>query len=715
MGRSRSSLGRGRWRFFRHDAGREAGPPPWLYVLLFIASQLLGQWSIAALHATVMWPANAVLLAAVLQLRRDKAMGVMVGCVLINLASNIVRGDILLLAITNVALNLLQVGIATLLARRLCGAALDMRRPLRLFRFAVGAAVPAVAVTTLLAGLIAVIAGRPPLESLGFRMRHLFDMELLAMMIVAPTLLLVARNHRFRKDALASRSEFVILMSLVAVAALWAFGQNQAPIMFIIFPPLILLAFRLSPPWTAGAVILVSVIGAGATVTGHGPVILTRLAFDPALEGVPAVMRQMNVLHLFLLTVVITALPITALSTERRRLVARLNVRTEAALAALKRAEQADAAKSRFLAMMSHEMRTPLTGITGYADLLSRHPELDAEGRRQVEAVHQCGEAMLRLIEDLLEVSNGCSALDLKPEDLSTLIDEAVGPAREWAAVRGLNFAVGFAPGTEGLVLTDGRRLRQILHHLGSNAVKFTGKGGVRIGVERVGDRLRFAINDTGCGMTEEVLAGIFSLFEQADATTSRAHEGAGVGLALAKNHIDRLGGTVTVESTPHRGTTFTVEIPAKAVAAAAAPAVETPLLEARRMRVLVVDDHPANRDLLRIMLQAVDCETAEACDGREAVEAVRTGDFDLVLMDIRMPVMDGVAATRAIRALEGPAAGTAILAVTAEAMPEDVARCLSAGMDAHVAKPVTQARLYAAMDQAMDAAEHRIDDVRAA
>jgi CheY-like chemotaxis protein len=150
-------------------------------------------------------------------------------------------------------------------------------------------------------------------------------------------------------------------------------------------------------------------------------------------------------------------------------------------------------------------------------------------------------------------------------------------------------------------------------------------------------------------------------------------------------------------------------------VAAAAAPAVETPLLEARRMRVLVVDDHPANRDLLRIMLQAVDCETAEACDGREAVEAVRTGDFDLVLMDIRMPVMDGVAATRAIRALEGPAAGTAILAVTAEAMPEDVARCLSAGMDAHVAKPVTQARLYAAMDQAMDAAEHRIDDVRAA
>lgn len=706
-------MGRGRWRFFRHDAGLEAGPPPWLYVVLFVAGQLLGQWSLSALHATVMWPANAVLLAAVLQLRRDKAVGVMLGCVLINLASNIVRGDALLFAVSNVALNLLQVVIAALLARRLCGAALDMRRPIRLLRFAVGAGIPAVAVTTLLAGLIAVLAGRPPLESLGFRMRHLFDMELLAMMIVTPTLLLVARNHRFLKDAQASPAEVVVLMGLVIGAALWAFGQSMAPIMFVVFPPLILLAFRLSPPWTAGAVILVSVIGAGATVTGHGPVVLTRLAFDPALEGVPSVMRQMNVLHLFLLAVVGTALPITTLSTERRRLVARLNVRTEAAVAALKRAERADAAKSRFLAMMSHEMRTPLTGITGYADLLSRHPELDAEGQRQVEAVHQCGEAMLRLIEDLLEVANGCSAVNLKPVDLSTLIEEAVGPAREWATVRGLNFAVTLAPGTEGLVLTDARRLRQVLHHLGSNAVKFTGKGGVRIGVERVGDRLRFAINDTGCGMTEDVLAGIFSLFEQADSTTSRAHDGAGVGLALAKNHIDRLGGVVTVESTPHQGTTFTVEIPAPATAAA--PSTDTPPLEERRMQVLIVDDHPANRDLLRIMLQAADCVTAEACDGREAVDAVTAGVFDLVLMDVRMPVMDGVAATRAIRAMNSPGAATAILAVTAEAMPEDVARCLAAGMDAHVAKPITQARLYQAMNEALDAAAVRSGGVQAA
>ncbi|GLK49278.1 histidine kinase [Brevundimonas intermedia] len=713
MDGSGKTLRRGRWRFFRHDAGLEAGAPPWLYVLLFVAALSLGQWSMAALHATVMWPANAVLLAAVLQLPRDKARAVLIGCVLINLGSNIVRGDTPLFVFANAGLNLLQVAVATLLARRLCGAALDMRRPKRLFRFAVGAAIPAVALTTVLSGLIVLLVRPMPLEVLNFRLHHLFDMELLAMMIVTPALLLVARRHRFHHDAQASRVEVGVLVGLMCAAALWAFGQTTAPILFIIFPPLILLAFRLSPPWTAGAVGLISVIAVGATLIGSGPVVLTRLSQDPALASIPAVMRQMNVLHLFLLTVMATALPITTLSTERRRLFARLHDRTETALAALQRAEKADAAKSRFLAMMSHEMRTPLTGITGYADLLSRHPELDAEGRRQVEAVHQCGEAMLRLIEDLLEVSSGGGEVVSKPVDMRALVDEAVRPAREWATIRGLDFVVDYLPGAEGAALTDGRRLRQILHHLGSNAVKFTGRGGVRIQVERRDDRLRFEIHDTGCGMTEDVLAGVFSLFEQADATTRRAHEGAGVGLALAKTHIDRMGGAVWVESAPAMGTTFTVEIPAPAVEVAATP--DALPVQDRRMRVLIVDDHPSNRDLMRIMLEAADCETAEACDGREAVDAVRAGAFDLVLMDVRMPVMDGVAATRAIRALEGPAAEIAVLAVTAEAMPEDVARCLTAGMDAHLAKPITQAKLYAAMDQAMDAAEHRVDDVRAA
>ncbi|KAK0360457.1 hypothetical protein LTR94_027225, partial [Friedmanniomyces endolithicus] len=388
-------------------------------------------------------------------------------------------------------------------------------------------------------------------------------------------------------------------------------------------------------------------------------------------------------------------------------------VRTATALAARAKAEQATAAKSRFLALMSHEMRTPLNGITGYADLLSRRPSLDVEGQRQVQAVNQCAEAMLRLVEDLLEVSHGGHEVSIKPIDVQALLDEAVGPAREWASVRHIDFSLQIDPEAQGQVMTDPRRLRQVLHHLAANAVKFTGKGQVTIRVRRSGERLWFIIQETGCGMSQSVLAGVFSLFEQADASTSRAYEGAGVGLALAKSHIDRLGGTITVESVQWQGTVFTVEIPAQQVAEA--QTLETQAGASARMRVLIVDDHPSNRDLLRIMLQAADCETVEAKDGQDALDRIGEGPFDLVLMDVRMPVMDGLQATRAIRAMEGPVASIAILAVTAEAMPEDAARCLAAGMDAHLAKPVTQGRLYDAINTALDAASARVQDAEAA
>ena len=182
----------------------------------------------------------------------------------------------------------------------------------------------------------------------------------------------------------------------------------------------------------------------------------------------------------------------------------------------------------------------------------------------------------------------------------------------------------------------------------------------------------------------------------------------AGVGLALAKCHAERLNGAIAVESVQWQGSTFTLEIEAPVVVPAETESGAP--LDSRRMKVLIVDDHPANRDQLRIMLQAADCDTAEACDGREAVNAASAEAFDLILMDVRMPVMDGLAATRAIRALADPASQTPILAVTAEAMPEDAARCLSAGMDGHLAKPVTQAKLYAAIDETLSAAASRLD-----
>ncbi len=715
MSLGRVKFGRGRWRFFRHEAGRVAGPPPLAYVALYVAAQLVGHWSMEVFGATVLWLANAVLLAALLQLQRRPALLVAAACVAINLAANVVRGDPPAFVWVNAGLNLIQVTVAAVLARRLCGAALDMRRPKRLLRFMLLAVTPAVALSTLLAGFAAIGAGRLPTGTLGFRLHHLFDMELLAMAIVAPSLLLLARTHRFREDAQAPATEVAALMTLLAVVCLWTFGQTSAPILFMVFPPLILLAFKLSPPWTAAAVMMVGVIGGAATLTGHGPVMLTRLSEDSQLAGVPAIMRQLNVFHLFLLAVMGTALPITTLSSERRRLIARLRSRTQAAVEARLRAEQADAAKSRFLALMSHEMRTPLTGVTGYADLLSRRPSLDAEGRRQVEAVRQCGEAMLRLVEDLLEVSRGGDEVVMAPVDVRDLVESTAAPAFEWAEIRGLAHHLTVSPEAQGAALTDARRLRQIIHHLTLNAAKFTSQGSISVSVDRLDDRLRVTVADTGCGMCAETLSGLFRLFEQADASTSRAHEGAGVGLVLAKGHIDRMGGTISVESRQGHGSVFTVEIPAPA--AAAPNTAEAEDLSERRMRVLIVDDHPVNRDLLRIMVQAADCDVFEAADGREAIDAVGSKPLDLVLMDVRMPGMDGLAATRAIRALDAPARDIPILAVTADAMPEDAARCLAAGMDGHLPKPVTQARLYEAVNAALEqaAARQETQDARAA
>ena len=415
------------WRLFRHEAGRAAGPPAWAYLALFVVCQLAGLWMSRTFSVTILWPANAVLLAAVLQLHRAQAARVLAAALAINLAGNAVRGDPGLFLWGNALFNLIQVLVAAVLVRRFCGAALDMRRPRRLLRFAL-ALIPAVALSTGLAALLVLATGRLPLGGLAFRLRYLFEMETLALLIVAPSLLLMARQHRFRADSLARWPEIVLLAGLVIALTAGVFGQSQAPVLFLVFPPLILLAFRLSPPWTATAVMVIAVAGGAATLLGHGPIVLTRLAGEDALADVPLVMRQMGVFHLFLLAVLGTALPITTLSSERRRLVERLKTRTQAALAARQRAEADRAVKGRFLAMMSHEMRTPLTGVTGYADLLSRNPHLDVEGRRQVDAIRNCGEAMLRLVEDLLEVARGGAEVSPKISDLREVLDEAVAP-----------------------------------------------------------------------------------------------------------------------------------------------------------------------------------------------------------------------------------------------------------------------------------------------
>ena len=700
----------GRWRLFRHEAGREAGPPPLAYVVLFMACLLLGQWSASTFHAIIVWPANGVMLAALLQLRRSKAVAVLLTCFALNLASNALRGDPMLILLINAALNMGQVLVAGLLVRRIGGAALDMRRPRRLIAFALLAAAPAVVLSTTLSITAGVwLRGYSPIYA-AFVWRHMFAMELLGLLIVTPTLLLLARAHRFREEGTARPLEAVGLLLVLAVTIGWVFSQ-PATMAFVVLPPILLVAFRLSPPWTAAALILTTVISGLATLTGHGPVMLTPIPDVPELAAVPLRMRQMGAYYVFLLIVVITALPVSTLMSERRQLIGRLRARTASALAARARAEHSDAAKSRFLALMSHEMRTPLNGIAGYADLLSRRSDLPAGAKVQVEAVCRSGEAMLMLVEDVLEFSRGGDDIAAERLGIAELLQEAAAPALINAEAKGLPVTLVVGPEAGGEFSGDRRRLRQALHHLISNAVKFTDRGAVLITAEHDGAVLSVAITDTGCGVAPDFLPRLFEAFAQSDDTLQRSHMGAGVGLPLAQAQARRLGGRIEVRSVQGEGSTFTLIAPLAALEAAP-DGVATDA--DRAMRVLIVDDHPVNREMMRLMLAAADCETVEASDGLEAVQRAGEEVFDLILMDVRMPHLDGLAATRQIRALASPVAEAPILAVTADAMPEDAARCRSAGMDGHLAKPITHVRLYAAIDQAMQAAAVRMEKAAA-
>ncbi|MFJ6025645.1 response regulator [Brevundimonas sp. NPDC092305] len=690
---------------FRHDAGRVAGPPAWAYALLFAASQLIGHWSVQTFDGVAVWLSNGILAAALLQLHRRQAVAVLVACFTINLASNIVRGDPGVLLWLNALMNMGEAMLAAVLARRFCGAALDMRRPRRLLAFGLFSALPAVAVTAVFGFSIFMTMRDYPAEVWAFRIYSFTAMELLGLFLVTPVLLLIARAHRFEGLRKVSPFETASLFGLMIAVTVAVFWQETAPLLFITFLPMLLISMRLSPTRTAAALIVFSALSGVATLTGHGPVQLTRLSGLAELQAVSPIVQRLGVYNLFMLALVVTVLPVSTVMTERRRLEARLRARTLAAQDARRQAEDAAGARARFLAMMSHEMRTPLNGVAGFADILAARPGLDAEAVRQARQIRESSDGLLMLVEDILDFARSDDALALEPVDLAALTHEAALPSRACSEARGLSLVVENRLPQHARFVADRRGLRQALHQLIANAVKFTETGGVRVVLTPAAEGVSIKVIDTGCGIRREALAGLFEAFAQGDASIRRNHSGAGLGLALASRHARRMGGMIEVDSRPGEGATFTLALPL-------ASAPDAPELMGQRTdealpahdrapRVLVVDDHPVNREVARVLLESFGCEVSEVTDGQEAVEAVELDPYDLVLMDVRMPRMDGLEATRRIRS--GPR-GTdlAIVAMTADAMPEDVARCLAVGMNGHMAKPVNQFALFDVVQRAL-------------
>ena len=629
---------RGQWRLFRHEAGRIAGPPAWLYVLLFAASQLIGHWSVAAFGAIAIWLSNGILAAALLQLHRRPAVAVLTACFTINLLSNTIRGDAGFLLWLNALMNMGEATLCALLTRRFCGAALDMRRPKRLLMFAGLAVVPAVAVTTLIGFSLVMMV-----RQTGFNAASLFGIysfavvEFLGLMHVTPILLLVARAHRFQGMTRARTPEAIGLFALMLVVTTAVFWQDDLSVAFLTFPPMLLISLRLSPTRSAMALILLAAITGAATLTGHGPVHLTRLAEVPGLD---------------------------------------------------------------------HEMRTPLNGVAGFADVLAARPGLDAEAVRQARQIRQSSDGLLMLVEDILDFARGDDALVNEPLDLAAVARETIAPSQAAAEARGLKLIIDDRLPAQSRFTADRRALRQALHPLVANAVKFTEQGEVVVRLDRAGEGVCIRVSDTGCGIEPSFLPDLFEAFAQGDASIRRSHSGAGLGLALAARQVRRMGGRIDVDSRVGEGSTFVLHLPFDRAADAEevrpadiSAAVEKP---DRAPCVLVVDDHPVNREVARIMLEAFGCEVVEVCDGQEAVDAVAEQAFDLVLMDVRMPNMDGLEATRRIRAIPGDRGALSIVAMTADAMPEDVTRCLGAGMNAHMAKPINQAGLLSMVNRAL-------------
>lgn len=366
--------------------------------------------------------------------------------------------------------------------------------------------------------------------------------------------------------------------------------------------------------------------------------------------------------------------------------------RTEAELRRAKAgAEAANAAKSDFLATISHEIRTPLTAIRGYSDLLAASPLEDAQ-RDQLDRLRDANGVLGRLIDDMLDLSKveaGRIDLHEAPFEVAAMIDRVLGMVRPVAEAKGLALVASIAPDVPHGLVADEARLMQVVLNLTNNAVKFTPSGRVVVGVARQGDCLEIAVSDTGIGIAAKDIPKLFKRFSQIDSSLIRAHAGSGLGLAISAGLVDRMGGRITVESRLDAGSTFRVTVPLVMAGTAAPPPPVTAGLPLRQgARVLVVEDSRQNQHLIEAVLRRDGISCAAAFDGIDGVAAARAGGFDLVIMDIQMPRMDGIAATAAIRALPAPLGQVPILALSANALDRQVAAMREAGADAHLAKP---------------------------
>ncbi|MFZ5439579.1 MAG: ATP-binding protein [Myxococcota bacterium] len=403
----------------------------------------------------------------------------------------------------------------------------------------------------------------------------------------------------------------------------------------------------------------------------------------PATDPTPLLSKSLNV---------VTSLSMTALFASAFHAVRR---------DALAKAEAANRAKSLFLASISHEIRTPMNGVLGMAEVMLQEAK-DPVAREQLEVIQRSGQLLVSLINDLLDLTKLEArrlTLELRDFELAGLLADVERLYLPLAKEKQLALVLEIEPGVPEVLRGDPLRLRQVLFNLVSNALKFTEAGQVTVRVKRAADQqLEFSVEDTGIGIAPEVQARLFTVFEQADASTTRRFGGTGLGLALARQLVALMGGQLWVASQPGRGSTFsfTATLPAGQLVHVEPPR-PTPV-PAEPRRVLVVDDNPINLRVATSLVRKAGFEVDGVTNGGHAVDAARTTRYHAVLMDCHMPEMDGFEATQRIRALPAPFGEVRVIALTASISEEDLTACRRSGMNEVLAKPISLETLAKAL-----------------
>ena len=518
--------------------------------------------------------------------------------------------------------------------------------------------------------------------------RNWYSASALGLVIVLPFLLSwldpMLRANAF--DRVHPRD--VVLLAIGALVLAWLpQRESHHEFLFLTFPILFAMtwAYGLGGASVGMVVVLLSAIQ--ATLTGHGAIV--AIVFP-----VTAVAERIETLQVYLAAMLLSSLPLALLHAQQRRLAENLRRTGEA--------------RAEFLAAMSHEIRTPMTGVLGMMDLLS-HEHLSARQQSYVDAMRSSGRHLLSIINDILDYSRIESGrIELEEVDFSMcdVLERLRSLAHPLAVERGLALRLDNRCASD-VLRGDPLRLRQVLLNLVSNAIKFTDQGSVTLSVtqrpapEGDGVRVHFAVSDTGVGIEADKLEHLFAPFTQADRSIARQYGGSGLGLAISKRLVEAMGGRLGATSTPGEGSVFSFEVPL--------PLGDSQQLEAEERaqhvtsaprRILVAEDVDINREILRTALARHGHQVAFAKDGAEALAMVQQQPFDVVLMDVQMPVMDGVEATRRIRKLPGPVSTVPILGLTANVMARERERYLGAGMDACLPKPIDWDRLHAAIAQ---------------